>query len=65
MSTPEQKRVVLLSKSATPNEKIVKAFLRHSLLPENEYEQNLHFFHLYPDRTADKWSHIVVDMNSS
>lgn len=58
-------RVIILSKSSKSNEEIIKAFLRHSSRPEDEYERNLHFFHLDPDRTSGKWSHIVIDIDST
>ena len=66
MSVPTvAKRVALIFKSDKSDEDIVKAFLRQTDRPESQYENNKHFVHLDPDRTADsKWSHIVLDMHS-
>ena len=57
-------RVLLLVKSPKSDEAIVKAFLRQSQRPEEEYEENIHYIHLDPDRKGlQSWSYIVLDMN--
>ena len=58
------KRVLLIVKSPKSDEEVVKAFLRYSQLPEEQYEKNIHYIHLDPDRKGlESWSHIVLDMN--
>lgn len=58
-------RVIILSKSLKSNEEIIKAFLQQSGRSEDEYERNIHFFHLDPDRTSEKWSYIIIDIESN
>ena len=59
------KRVLLNVKSLKSDEEVVKAFLRYSQRPEDDYERNVHYIHLDPDRNGqESWSHIVLDMNA-
>jgi hypothetical protein len=61
------KRVVLLFKLQSDNGDIIRAFLRHSHLPESEYEEHKHYTHLDPERWERDYTrytaHIVIDMN--
>jgi len=63
------KRVVLLFKLQNDNGDIIRAFLRHSHLPESEYTEHKHWTHLDPQRWETDYTrytaHIVIDMNSS